>query len=133
MSKKKLKRKERDRFMHVFQRNYPRIPLSIAYKLVRLAIKNNRLAVYLCNGASREKFPFETWKDYDKAREKQMDWVEEEREKVKRKVEALSKEYAISELRKGVNIQFDPKVVEAFLRVLDREDKRQKENSKEKI
>ncbi len=36
---------------------------------------------------------------------------------------ALSKEYAISELKRGAGFQFDPKVVKAFIEVLEEEEK----------
>lgn len=46
---------------------------------------------------------------------------------------SLSKEFAIAELRKCAKIQFDPKVVEAFLRVLEKEEKKAlKEKDKNK-
>ncbi|MFH1283081.1 MAG: HD domain-containing phosphohydrolase [bacterium] len=37
---------------------------------------------------------------------------------------ALKKEFAVTELKKYAGIQFDPKVVEAFLRVLEKEEKK---------
>ena len=41
---------------------------------------------------------------------------------------AMSKEKAIEELKKGAGTQFDPKVVEAFIKVLSREEKKKDES-----
>ena len=48
----------------------------LAYKVLRDCITYHRYCEYQCNGCTREKLPFESWEDYDKAREEQMAWVE---------------------------------------------------------
>lgn len=41
---------------------------------------------YLCNGCTREKLPHESWKDYDIARQGQMDWTERRVKLVKNRI-----------------------------------------------
>lgn len=57
-----------------------------------------------CNGCTREKYPHESYDQYDKARVKQMEWVEQRKDKVYATIEK-----AACELNLNFYIQGDPR------------------------
>lgn len=58
-------------------------------KLVKACITHHRYCECECNGCTREKLPFESWDSYDKAREAQMLWLEQAKDKLEKRIAKL--------------------------------------------
>lgn len=74
------------------------------------AITLRRLFEYECNGCTREKFTWETFGHYDRARAIQMKWVEERQKQVLARLDRRLKEAGIP-----YYIQSDPRGCSLYL------------------
>lgn len=54
--------------------------------LIRACITHHKYCECECNGCTREKYSIESWADYDKAREYQMQWLEKRIEKIEKTI-----------------------------------------------
>lgn len=79
-------------------------------RLYRLAKKLHRTYEIDCNGCSREKFKFETWKQYDRAREEQLEKNELEQNRVEEKIRKLCNSLGIEHY-----LQRDPRGLPLYL------------------
>lgn len=59
-------------------------------KLRGLSVTLQKYFEYECNGCTREKLSFETWAQYDKERELQMEWVEKRIKQITKQITKLS-------------------------------------------
>lgn len=54
--------------------------------LLKDCITHHKLSEHRCNGCTREKFPAETWQQYDQARVEQQEWIEKRLEVVEARI-----------------------------------------------
>lgn len=59
-------------------------------KLVRACITHHRYCEAECNGCTRDKLAHESWQEYDKARESQMLWLEQAKDKLEKRIAKLA-------------------------------------------
>ncbi len=85
---------------------------NIINKIRKNSITLRRLFEYECNGCTREKLPFETWLDYDRAREYQMIWVEKRKQIILKRIEKL-----VSSIGLYLYIQSDPRGLPVYISV----------------
>jgi hypothetical protein len=81
-------------------------------RLYRSAIALNRCFIIDCNGCDREKSRAESWQEYDKAREEQLERNEKKKEKLRAKIKDLCEKLKIS-----YYIQSDPRGMPLYLGV----------------
>lgn len=81
-----------------------RIPLSSISKLATIGQKLRREYEIQCNGCSRDKFPWESWKQYDESRERQL---EESNREIERLETLVAK--TCNRLRLYYYLQTDPR------------------------
>ena len=94
MSRKQII-EERERFFKTFSANHPEVDLEVAEKLIRLAIKHDRLSTQECNGCERDKFSWETWEQYEKQVARQQERIEKKLEKVEERINKLATRHGL--------------------------------------
>lgn len=91
---------------------YPRL-IKTAQRIMKDANTMQKLAVFDCNGATREKLPSESWDEYNRARaEIQLPWIERRQKTVGTRLKRLA-----ADLKLPMTIGGDPRgyVVKVFM------------------
>lgn len=63
------------------------LPFHTIQKIRRSAITLRKYFECSCNGCTREKLPFESWANYDKSRDAQMNWIEKRTDVLRNRIE----------------------------------------------